>query len=295
MKISPALLVFPLIVAAATESVTAKSPIEKFDAGKGDPVFEDLLQPAARRRALKPGEGKAASEAAPQNQVSAAPPEDVVEDLEYHTVRCSWGSSATTGSLFDYCGNRFCEGESSTNAIGKFLFNEAVSANVPEIHVRELVMSRIINAGAQCIFINRLATTEAQHDSALCHCQYLSFLEYCKYVHREPSVKMTFQGDSTVNRLSREITKQCDNTNYDKKNATTSIVFFNEMTLHYLYLPYARETDIKMKNGPANFLVHNLTSVKDFLNTLESAVEEVIASQKSREVPPTFPQPGRFT
>lgn len=92
---------------------------------------------------------------------------------------------------------------------------------------------------------------------------------------------MTFQGDSTVNRLSREITKQCDNTNYDKKNATTSIVFFNEMTLHYLYLPYARETDIKMKNGPANFLVHNLTSVKDFLNTLESAVEEVIASQKS--------------
>ena len=46
MKISPALLVFPLIVAAATESVMAKSPIEKFDAGKGDPVFEDLLQPS---------------------------------------------------------------------------------------------------------------------------------------------------------------------------------------------------------------------------------------------------------
>jgi hypothetical protein len=95
MKISPALIVFPLIVAAATEPVTAKSPIEKFDAGKGDPVFEDLLQPAARRRALKPGEGKAASEAAPQNQVSVvlegrhvpdyeAVPSDDVEDSARH-------------------------------------------------------------------------------------------------------------------------------------------------------------------------------------------------------------------
>jgi hypothetical protein len=86
MKISPALLVFPLIVAAATQSVTAKSPIEKFDAGKGDPVFEDLLQPAAWRRALKPGEGKTIFKTTPQKKIKTTPQNRISAMLKNHRV-----------------------------------------------------------------------------------------------------------------------------------------------------------------------------------------------------------------
>ena len=216
-------------------------------------------------------------------------------------MRCSWGSSLgmeAAGSLYDsrHCNASFCrQSELSADAYQEFLLSEALSANIEmtlQITSEDLNTTQLMHhEHAQCIFFDE-AGPPTDANGNLCSCSYLPLSAYCSMVHYGTTIEEVFIGDSTMTRLKETIARDCalinsitpvTSTNLADP-ITTKLVVVNDDTLHSLYLPFARESDVPMvmhgtgtnTTSKHNMLKHSTTSISDFKSSVSQHIERAL-------------------
>jgi len=190
------------------------------------------------------------------------PPEDLL-------VRCSWRGH----DIGVECPPRTCQ--ASTDAYSQFLFDEVRSALLPTaVGVDANILShRLMESDAYCFFLTRLRKKDAYNaPAAVCACRYTALKPMCPLM-----AHIAWRGDSTAQRFRDHLRAACNHkTNVLKLDPQTKVVVVSEKTLHYLYLPFVRESDVQMKGEEQNMLFSRITSVEHYQDVLNSSLTNAI-------------------
>lgn len=194
-------------------------------------------------------------------------------------VRCTWSGSTVQNQTeppslpFASCPKDVCAHQKSHEAYGNFLFHQAVSGERKrgDEDFHNKMLHHFVEDPAQCLFL----TTNWQD---MCHCRYDTFVDYCHHTFYSNEFNVKLIGDSTAHRLRSNIDSVCqnnvvpppqDSTLSGVKGRTTNVVVVNDSTLHRLYLPFYRETDVPTKTGHDRLLHTPPTSIPDFWRQLD--------------------------
>lgn len=202
------------------------------------------------------------------------------EGGEVELARCAWG----VGLEFGSCGKVFCMGEYSANKYGQFLFHESIyhakSKRNRTIHAAG--RRRLLYDTATCLFIrNDVANKTSTFE--FCSCEYPAVAEFCYNLHHR--IDVNFKGDSTIGKFERSVMKTCNSTAMGAAeqfpdSSKRQVWLVNEATLHYLYLPFAREEDRATKEGPT-MLLRSMASLEEYTKMVSGFLAEVVSSASS--------------
>lgn len=201
-----------------------------------------------------------------------------VKSDEPMLVRCFW-TNDTGKPFFHPCQPNVCKSSTSHEAYGHFLFHEAFAAELADKKLlKRKTLDRFVESPAGCLFL--------ESETELCSCQYGTFVDYCHRTYYG-SHKVFFKGDSTANRFLRSTEAACEQkvdppeTNATIKlenNNSSRVVVVNDKTLHKLYLPFYRETDIPSKDSRYDKMLDIApTSMSSFLHSLDDFLNEKVA------------------
>ena len=221
------------------------------------------------------------------------------QDSNMVMMRCYWqgDSKVLAKERLDtwnanICPEQFClTSETSLRAHSDFLVLEALAADKGLVEMNA-TFQRLVKQKAQCLFWELTGEN-------ICSCGYSSFQDFChKFIWDETKTfSLDFIGDSTANnfrkgahnacdRLRREMTphyhlkKEADKRQESEKNDTSRgtaalprILLIQDMTLHKLYLPYFRESDIQCNTCNSRMLWENPKSVQDFVKLIDTFMQ----------------------
>jgi len=186
------------------------------------------------------------------------------------------------------CSNSFClASELSQTSNSDFLVFEAIAAQKGVI-TKEAYFQRLVEEKAQCLFWEREQET-------LCACTYPTFTEFCdEYIWEETkNWSLEFDGDSTANRFMKGVEAGCLQLRQDRpehlkrhqklnKNQTKELGVIrvkNEKTLHYLYLPFYRESD-----GMDEMLFNFSGSIHDYRNVIAASLQQEVVKRPNLQL-----------
>lgn len=139
---------------------------------------------------------------------------------------------------------------------------------------------------AQCVFYGEAEPQFSAEDGQMCTCSYQPFSEYCSKVHHNTDLHELLLGDSTMGRLKETIATDCALVR-DRAGPTQSVkgklVVINEGTLHRLYLPFARESDVHVRitvdghnQSRALQLAERVASISHFKSILSARLNQML-------------------
>ena len=219
-------------------------------------------------------------------------------------VRCFWGANmseeeARVDSVLPFaeCSPSICASSQSHEAYSQFLFQQAVStvrqAGVQSGTSKPIVttIDRFLASPTQCLFL-----PSSLGDSAdMCQCKYSTFLDYCEELFFNPDVAVTFTGDSTTGHFQKAVAAACQSqggtttqpntTAVAKHDTVYRVHVFQDGTLHRLYLPFSRESDVPMKGKAYDKQLSTPpTSVAHYLDMLKDKLDSFVASRDPESV-----------
>lgn len=196
---------------------------------------------------------------------------------EVELARCAWGLGfGDVGS----CGNAFCTGEYSTKNYGQFLFHESVYHLTTKRNLSNHAAGRrrVLYDTATCLFIGNVVANRSSIFE-FCFCEYPAVAEFCYNLHNRIDLKT--KGDSTTNYFDKSIRNTCNDPAMRAAEefpnpSKRQVYLVNEATLHYLYLPFARETDKAAKGAPS-MLFRSIASLDEYIQMASGFLDKVIS------------------
>jgi hypothetical protein len=210
-------------------------------------------------------------------------------------VRCFWSGNIDSEAqdrlrIFEasICPYETCLASGlSQESYFEFLAKEALDSQASgEVHS---FFNRSIHQKVQCMFLsNSRDHDRTSSERELCACEYPSFVQFCRdFLWREKSHSLVWAGDSTINFFRKGVNEACSSLSQQgtsrgdqniEKSGTRTILVTNANTLHSLYLPFFRESDVSCRTceGRDEMLKKTPENVQEFLMGLDNITQKRI-------------------